>query len=174
MRYAYNFGARYEIIGRVLHGTSVSAYIINDRSTNNKSKIEKGIIEQLALNKQIYNCKGQVYGDIVNLKGIGCKLSELPKYDDDGTLVPEAEKPKKKEPADLKLVGKIHTGRVISDYVVVSLKDPSKQKMRIPKDMVVQLAQDGRILNAKAQMNNGEVILRGAYGVNLAKLAEYR
>lgn len=169
----YNVGARYEIIGRIQNGTTVLSYMINDRTDNSKNMIEKGVVEQLALNKQIYNCTAQVYGNIVNLKGINCKLSKLPKYTEDGNLIPEPEKPKKKAPADLKLVGKIQCGRAISDYVIVALKDTSK-KMKVPKETVLQLAQDGRILNAKIQMNNGEMMLRGTYGVNLAKLPTYK
>lgn len=172
MAAGYNVGAKYEIVGRIQHGTSVMAYMIKDRVENSTSIIEKGIVEQLALNKQIYNCNAQLYGNIVNMKGVNCKLNQLPKYTENGDLVPEEEKPKKKAPADLKLIGKVQTGRVITDYVVAALKDTSK-KMKVPKETVLQLAQEGRILNAKVQMNNGELMLRGNYGVNLSQLTTY-
>lgn len=173
MAVGYNIGAKYEIVGRVQHGTAVIAYMIKDRTNESLTMTEKGIVEQLVLNKQIYNCTAQIYNNIVNLKGINCKLNSMPKYNDAGELIIEEEiKPKKKVPADLKLVGKVQTGRVITDYVVVALADTSR-KMKIPKETVYQLAQDGRILNAKAQMNNGKPMLRGAYGVNLAQLANY-
>lgn len=45
--------------------------------------------------------------------------------------------------------------------------------MKVPKETVLQLAQEGRILNAKVQMNNGELMLRGNYGVNLSQLTTY-
>lgn len=173
MAAGYNVGAKYEIVGRIQHGTSVMAYMVRDRVEDSTSIIEKGIVEQLALNKQIYNCNAQLYGDIVNMKGVNCKLNKLPKYTDSGDLVPEPEKPKKKAPADLKLIGKVQTGRTVTDYIVVALKDTSK-KMKVPKDTVLQLAQDGRILNAKVQMNNGEMMLRGNYGVNLSQLTTYQ
>lgn len=173
MAAGYNVGAKYEIIGRIQHGTSVMAYMVKDRVENSTSIIEKGIVEQLALNKQIYNCNAQLYGDIVNMKGVNCKLNKLPKYTESGDLVPEAEKPKKKAPADLKLIGKVQSGRTVTDYIVVALKDTSK-KMKVPKETVLQLAQDGRILNAKVQMNNGEMMLRGNYGVNLSQLTTYQ
>lgn len=127
MAAGYNVGAKYEIVGRIQHGTSVMAYMIKDRVENSTSIIEKGIVEQLALNKQIYNCNAQLYGNIVNMKGVNCKLNQLPKYTENGDLVPEEEKPKKKAPADLKLIGKVQTGRVITDYVVAALKDTSKK-----------------------------------------------
>ena len=172
MAAGYNVGAKYEIVGRIQHGTSVMAYMVKDRVENSTSIIEKGIVEQLALNKQIYNCNAQLYGNIVNMKGVNCKLNQLPKYTETGDLVPEEEKPKKKAPADLKLIGKVQTGRTITDYVVVALKDTSK-KMKVPKETVLQLAQEGIILNAKVQMNNGELMLRGNYGVNLSQLTTY-
>lgn len=172
MAAGYNVGAKYEIVGRIQHGTSVMAYMVKDRVENSTSIIEKGIVEQLALNKQIYNCNAQLYGNIVNMKGVNCKLNQLPKYTETGDLVPEEEKPKKKVPADLKLIGKVQTGRTITDYVIVALKDTSK-KMKVPKETVLQLAQEGRILNAKVQMNNGELMLRGNYGVNLSQLTTY-
>lgn len=172
MAAGYNIGAKYEIIGRVQHGTSVIAYMVKDRVENSTSIIEKGIVEQLALNKQIYNCNAQLYGNIVNMKGVNCKLNQLSKYTETGDLVPEEEKPKKKAPADLKLIGKVQTGRTVTDYVVVALKDTSK-KMKVPKETVLQLAQEGRILNAKVQMNHGEMMLRGNYGVNLSQLTTY-
>lgn len=173
MAAGYNVGAKYEIIGRIQHGTSVMAYMVKDRVESSTSIIEKGIVEQLALNKQIYNCNAQLYGNIVNMKGVNCKLNQLPKYTESGDLVPEEEKPKKKAPADLKLIGKVQTGRTITDYIVVALKDTSK-KMKVPKETVLQLAQEGRILNAKVQMNNGEMMLRGNYGVNLSQLTTYQ
>lgn len=172
MSTGYNIGAKYEIVGRILHSTSVISYMVKDRTDGKLNMIEKGIVEQLALNRQIYNCNAQIYGNIVNMKGVGGKLNQLPKYDDEGRLLPEPEKPKPKLPADLKLVGKVQSGRAISDYIVVALKDTSKL-MKIPKETVIQLAQDGRILNAKVQMNNGVKMLRGTYGVNLGKLTLY-
>ena len=169
----YNIGAKYEIIGRVSHGTSVVAYMVKDRANGTISKIEKGIIEQLALNKQVYNCQAQIYNDRVNMKGINCKISKLPKYDDNGNPIIIEETTKPKVVADLKLIGKVQSGRAISDYVVISLLEPTK-KMKVPKETVLQLALEGRVTNAKVQMNNGDMILRGSTGESLSQLALYR
>jgi hypothetical protein len=168
----YNVGARYEIVGRVLQGTTVIAYVLRDKVTGNLGTMEKAVVEQLALNKQIYNCSAQVYSGIVNLKGINCKLSKLPKYDINCNPIVDDVNQKKKIRADLKLVGKVQNGRVISDYMVVYLSDPNKV-MKVPRDTVIKLAQEGRIINAKSQMNGSEVMLRGAAGVNLAQLKTY-
>lgn len=168
----YNIGARYEIVGRISKGTSVIAYMLKDKTLDTVDSVEKGVVEQLALNKQIYNCTAQVYGELVNLKGINCKLSKLPKYNEDGKLIDEVPKHKIKAEADLKIVGKMTEGRVITDYVVIHIKQPDNF-MRVPKDTVLQLALDGRFVNAKAQMNGNELMLRGTQGANLNQLTTY-
>ena len=77
--YNYNVSARYTLVGRIMKSTSVVAYVINDRVNGQIYPLGKGVVEQLALNKQIYNSYAQVYGGVVIMKGIGCKISELPK-----------------------------------------------------------------------------------------------
>lgn len=174
MQYHYNIGAQYEIIGRIQSGTTVKYYIIKDRTDDTEHKMEKAVVEQLALNKQIYNCQAQIYGDLVNLKGINCKLSQLPKYDDDCNVLDESDKPKKKKVVkDIRIVGKVHCGKNITDYVVVCISDPEKL-FKVPKDTVLQLAKDGRIVNAKVQYNNGVLILRGTEKDSLSNLTQYK
>lgn len=168
----YNIGARYEIVGRISKGTTVIAYMLKDRTSNSTLSMEKGMVEQLALNKQIYNCTAQVYGNLVNLKGINCKLSKLPKYKEDGDIVGDEPKKKVKVEADLKIVGKITEGRTITHYVVSALKSPDVM-MKVPKETVIQLALEGRFTNAKVQMNGNELMLRGTYGANLNQLTTY-
>jgi hypothetical protein len=170
---SYNVGAQYEIIGRIPKGTTIIAYVLKDKFTGKSHPVEKAIVEQLALNKQIYNCSAQIYGNIVNLKGINCKLNQLPRYDLSGNIVNDESKQKKRVIADLQLVGKIQNGRVISDYVVVSISEPDKL-MKLPRDTVLKLAQDGRIINAKSQMNGSEIMLRGTAGFNLSQLRTYQ
>jgi small nuclear ribonucleoprotein (snRNP)-like protein len=173
MSISYNIGAKYEIIGRVPNGKSISAYILKDKTTGKNVSMEKTIVEQLALNRQIYNCSAQVYGEIVNLKGINCKLSQLPKYDRYCNMIIDKVQEEKEDIADLKLVGKVQNGRVITDYVVVTIKEPDNL-MKLPRDTVIRLAQDGRIVNARSQMNGSEILLRGVQGLNLSKLQSYK
>lgn len=168
----YNIGAKYEIIGRISKGTSVIAYMLKDRTSDSTFSMEKAAVEQLALNKQIYNSTAQVYGNLVNLKGINCKLSKLPKYNEDGTLADETPKKKVKVRADLMLIGKITEGRVITDYIVATIDSPDV-KMKVPKETVIQLALEGRFENAKVQRNGNELMLRGTDGANLNQLATY-
>ena len=81
-------------------------------------------------------------------------------------------KQKNKTKADLKLVGKVQNGRVISDYILVSLDDPNTP-IKINRNTVIELARAGRIINAKSQMNGGEAMLRGVSGFNIAQLKTY-
>lgn len=168
----YNIGARYNIIGRIPQGTTVIAYVLKDSITGNITSLEKGVVEQLALNKQIYNCTAQIYGNIVNLKGIQCKLSKLPRYNPDLTPYIKDKQKNRKTPI-IKLVGKVQNGRSISDYVVESLKEPGRL-MKVPRDTIIKLAQEGLIINAKAQMNGQDIMLRGANGFNLSQLQLYK
>jgi len=174
MQYHLNVGAQYEIVGRIQDGVKVTHYVIKDRTDASVRKMEKSIVEQLALNKQIYNCQAQIYEDLVNLKGINCKISQLQKYDNDLNPIEETEKQKKKKvPRDLRLVGKVQSGKFISDYIVVNINEP-ETRVKIPKDTVLQLAQEGRIINAKVQYNNGTLILRGTEREPLSSLTQYR
>ena len=169
----YNVGAVYEIVGRVVNGTCVSGYLLRDKRDNSVSIVKKSIVEQLALNKQIYNCSAQIYNTIVNLKGINCRLSALPKYNDKGQPIQESPSasPAKKA-GDLKLIGKIQQGREVKAYIVCSVSDADK-KMTISRDKVLVLAQSGRIVNAKSQRNGNTLVLRGDNGFNLSQLKVY-
>ena len=168
----YNIGAKYEIIGRISKGTSVIAYMLRDRTNKQEFPMEKGMVEQLALTKQIYNSTAQVYNDLVNLKGINCKLSKLPKYKEDGTPYDVLPEKKVKLDPDLIIIGKMTEGRMITDYIVTYVSTPDI-KMRVPKETVIQLALDGRFTNAKVQKNGNATILRGIEGTNLNKLDTY-
>lgn len=169
---SYNFGARYEILGRVTEGTTVCGYVIKDRSNGNVEFMDKGKVESLALKKNVYNCTAQVYRDIINLKGINCKLNQLPKFDVNGNRINKVVPTSKKVVADLKIIGKITNGRYISDYVVISKDNPSK-KMKLPREIVLKLAEEGRIMNAKSQVCGNTIVLRGDMGQNLSELKVY-
>lgn len=170
----YNIGARYEIVGRVLSGTTVSAYVLKDILTGKVNMVEKCIVEQLALNKQIYNCSGQIYKSIINLKGIGCKLNQLPRYDNRCMPIVDDDKDKRKITADLELIGKVQKGRAVVAYRVRNLRDKGSKPVIISRDKVIELARSGRIINAKCQMNGSDIMLRGIPGVNLAQLESYQ
>lgn len=166
----YNIGAPYEIMGRITEGTTVIAYIVKNRESDDVINISKEDTEQLALNKQIYNCHAQVYGNLVNLKGINCKLSKLPKYDKDGNEL-EVKYRKKRKQADLILTARIVQGRTVVGYRVSKI-DNLDDYVHLTRDKVMELAKDGKIINAKVQKSNGKVLLRSNNGYNISKLKD--
>ena len=169
----YNVGARYAIIGRVTEGTTVISYMVEDSQTGTKYPMDKQIVEQLALNKQIYNCYAQVYNKIVNLKGINCKLNQMPKYDRDGKRVVEDVKVKRQAKADFEIVGKIPNGRTVVAYVLKPLNNPNAQLVKLSRAEVIELAHAGRISNAKCQFSGGTILLRGIHGKSLNDIKVY-
>lgn len=170
-----NIGARYKIVGRVMNGTIVKSYVLLDMTNNRLAAIEKEIVEQYALNKQIYNCTAQIYNNIINMKGIDCKLSQLPRYNPDCTLADiknKKEKSKDTIKPDIMIVGKIHDGRAITHYVVVCTSEPDRT-LKVKKSKVLALAKNNRIINAKSQYNCGELMLRAKNGFSLNNIASY-
>ena len=168
-----NVGARFEIIGRIMSGTSVTGYMIRDLYSGEVGTFDKSTTEQLALGKQIYNCSAQVYNQIINLKGINCKISKMPRYDENGNIIDEHNKQPKKIIPDLRLVGKVQNGRVVTNYILSPISNPN-ERIEKSKEETLELAKNGRIVNVKSQMNGGEAMLRGAQGFNMSKLQTYQ
>lgn len=169
----FNTNGRLQVIGRITQKTYVYAYVCVDRQTGKRFVVDKKKFEELALNKQVYNCTAQLYNGIVNLKGIECKLNQLPRYTDDGLGVIEKEEQKQKVVPDLVIVGKIQKGKAVLYYVVSKLNDNS-QKIKIARQQVMELARAGRIVNAKCQTNGNSELLRGSNGCNLTEIATYQ
>lgn len=158
----YNILAQYEIIGRVPNGTSIVGYVIRNRMNGEVSILQKGIVEQLALCKNIYNATAQIYNNVVNLKGIGCKLSQMPKYSANGAVIDNIETKKYQIEPFLKIIGRVQRSRVICGYILeYKDKEDNIIRKKFDKDKVLELARAGYIINAKAQLNNGELMLRG-------------
>lgn len=170
---AYHVSARYVLVGRITEGTYVKGYVVFDRYSKTKSTMEKGVVEQLALNKQVYNSTAQVYGNIVNMKGINCKLSELPRFDEHGNKVTKTSKEVNTRKAEYEIVGKVQKGRKVLGYVLVKLNSNQKDKYNLEKSQVLKLAREGKILNAKCQMYGDKLMLRAANGYDLTKLPVY-
>ena len=160
---AYNYSAKYEVVGRVPDGTSVVAYICLDRENGKHTMLSKGIVEQLALNKNIYNVQAQIYNNIVNLKGINCKLSQLPRYNANGSIIENNTVSNKKDIVPfIRIIGRVQKSKSISGYIVeYKTKDNKTARKKIDKEMMLGLARKGYVINAKAQLNNGVLMLRG-------------
>lgn len=170
----YNVCAQFEIIGRITDKTCVLGYMIRDRITGETGMREKGIIEQLAINKQIFNAQAQVWENTVNIKGINCKISKMPRYDKTGRLIEEDKKENQRNKPFLNLIGKVQDGRTIIAYIVEFNKGGELVKAKVSRDDVIKLARDGKIINAKAQSSKGKLMLRNRNGESLDSLAVYR
>lgn len=157
-----NMLAQYEIIGRVPNGTSIAGYVVKNRMTGEVTMLQKGIVEQLALCKNIYNASAQIYNNVVNLKGLGCKLSQLPKYSANGELITTVNTKKYQVEPFLRIIGRVQKYREICGYII-EYRDSNDNLIRrkFTKEKVLELARKGYIINAKAQLNNGELMLRG-------------
>lgn len=158
----FNTLAQYEIIGRIPNGTYIVGYVLNNRITGEQTMVQKGVVEQLALNKNIYNANAQIYNNVVNLKGINCKISKLPKYYANGELIKDNEKSNKVSKPFLRIVGRVQSSREICAYII-EYKDKNNKiaRIRVDKDKVINYAKNGYIENAKVQFNGGELMLRG-------------
>ena len=168
-----NTVARLVVIGRITRGAYVLGYVCEDTQTKQRSLFNKQVFENLVLNKQVINCTGQVYNGLVNLKGIGCKLNQLPRYTEDGTKVIVKDEQKSKVAPDLIIVGKLQKGKSVL-YYVVSKVNNREQSVKLTRTKIMELARAGRIINAKCQMNGDSEVLRAANGFSLADLAVYQ
>lgn len=166
----YNISAQYEIIGRVPDGKSVIGYVLLSRIDNTTMICSRGTVEQLALDKKIYNATAQIYNNSVLIKGINCKLNQLPNYSVDGTKVVSKEK---RSIPKLRIIGRIQNSRVVSSYIVEYESNGESKRRTFTKEEVLDLARRGLIINAKAQLNNGELMLRGI-NEDLGSLRTYR
>jgi hypothetical protein len=167
---SYNSNSKIAIVGRVIEGTYVLAYVLERIDTKERTLEKREIVEKMALAKQIYNCNAQMYNGVANIKGINCKLRQLPKYDIQGNLI-ISEKKEVVVPT-LILVGKVINGREIQSYVLVHVKDRSKEIV-LSRDTVFELARDGRILNVKGQRDGMNKVLRGINNFSLNSIKTY-
>lgn len=161
--------ARYMVIGRYTEGVNILGYMVQDMITGNAGICDRKHVEMMALNKTIENVTAQVYNGKVIMKGLNCKLSELPKYDKNGNLIVAAQK----QPAvteEIIITDRIGDGKTITGYVVALINNGVKcSEARLSRDKVMELARDGKIANARVQMSNGKPVLRGVK-CELAKL----
>lgn len=152
---------RYEVIGRYMAGKRVEGYMVRDRSTGIAAVVSRNKVEQLALNGNIRNVTAQNYGDRVVLKGIGCKLSEMPNYDINGNLVETGWNEAQKQSFE-RIVARIVDGRQTVGYVIeVVVNGRSAGFKELSRENTIAMARLNRLSNARAQMSQGRLVLRG-------------
>ena len=165
--------AKYELLGRVPEGKHIVAYVVKSRITGKTEVVDKQTLEELVINKDVYDVTCQIYNGKVNLRSQNFKLTELPLYDIMGNRIERKVKKGDVIPF-LTITGKIIDNKRIIGYVVENTKLPEKERERVKlsKEKVIEVIKLGYITNAKTQLCNGETIIRG-YGSDLSNLPAY-
>lgn len=70
--------SQYQIVGRYMSGTEVTAYHVAKVGEKSATRLDRDVVAYLAAKGQIVNCKGQLYKGKLILKGVGCRLDQLP------------------------------------------------------------------------------------------------
>lgn len=149
----------YIIIARYREGVNIVGYALKDQN-GNTLKLSKGDTEKLALNKQIKNCTAQKSNGLVIMKGVGCQLKNITTY----TIG------KKQEEEKGEIVAKITDGRNANSYIIAY---KNGNKVTLSREETIVMARNNKLSNAKAQVSNGELVLRGDKGSNLSQLPSY-
>lgn len=155
----------YQIVGRYMDGKEVTGYHLQSLSTGKAGRFTREQIAFLVGRGQITNCTGQLYGDRVLLRGVGCNLDSLPVQQEDGSLsrtdqIGHVRKGTSAVDAmtQMMIIGTINQGRNTVGYVV---RNAGGRVAKISRKSVIEYARAGRIGNARVQMNNGVELLRG-------------
>ena len=164
---------KYTIVGRYLDGVNVLGYAIQNKNTNDIKLLDRVIVEQMALSKEIDNVSAQIYNGKVLLKGKNCKLSTLPNYDSDGSLHRKDEI-QLEDNEELVVTARITQGKSTTGYII-SLRRNGEyiDKKSITREGLMRVAKEGYISNVRVQLSNKKPVLRGM-NCELAKLPIYR
>ena len=149
----------YKVIGRCLNGVKVLKYVLMNTSTNSINIVSKEQMEHLVINKRVVNCIGQYYCGKIIIKGIDCKLNQLPNYTLDGKLIDKKSSDKAKLEPNLYIKSRMVKGRKTIGYVVGLVGQDIEYK--VEKNKVIHLARQGKVYNARVQKLNDKSLLRG-------------
>lgn len=156
------------VVGRCMDGVRVIGYIAVDNSTRARLYFNKEQFQGLVINKQVTNCTGQVYGNKIIIKGVNCQLTKLPKFDVNGNQI-KSENANEKETNKMVIIGKITDSKEVVGYRLKYLSNGQLKYKDVPRKIVLELARDKKIKNARVQMFNNRLLLRGV-DCDLSKL----
>ena len=156
-----------------MDGSDVTGYHIQSIETGKSGRYTKDQICFLVGRGQITNCTAQLYQDKVLLRGNGMRLEDLPIIREDGELRNSDGLGKIRKGTSaaqavemFNIIGTVKAGRNTVGYVIQNAGCGIK---KVKRAQVIQLAQQGKIGNARVQNYNGQILLRGV-GVNLDDL----
>lgn len=156
----------YQIVGRYMDGKEIVGYHLQSLETGKAARFNKEQVAYLVGRGQVTNCEGQIYKDKVLFRGAnGVSLDSLPVIKEDGTLThtDKLGKVRKDTTAQnaltqVMIVGLIVRGRETAGYVV---QNAGGGQTQIPRAQLLQMAQEGKVGNARVQMYQGKPILKG-------------
>lgn len=163
----------YQIVGRYMDGKEVTGYHLQSIDTGKSGKYTKEQVCFLVGRDQVTNCTAQLYQDKVLLRGKGMSLEDLPVQYESGESRNMEQLGRIKRGTtqtqameQFLIVGALKSGRNTVGYVIQNAGGGIK---KIRRNQAIELAQAGRLGNARAQNYNGQVLLRGI-GCNLDEL----
>jgi hypothetical protein len=156
-----------------MNGKEVVGYHLQSMDTGKSKRFSKEQVCFLVGNGQVTNCTGQIYQDSVLLRGVGISLESLPVQQENGTISRTGNVGKVRRGASAEdvmnqfiIVGSIVKGRNVLGYTI---QNAGGGQANVGRDELLQLAKEGKIGNARVQMYNGRLILKGV-GVDLSQL----
>lgn len=163
----------YQIVGRYMDGKEVTAYHLQSIDTGKSGRYTREQIIYLVGRGQITNCVGQLYQDKVILRGNGMNLDDLPVQYEDGKSRNMDKLGRVKKGTDtadamtqFMIIGTIKCGRNTVGYTIQNVGCGIK---KLKREQVLELAEQGKIGNARVQNHKNRKILRGI-NCNIDKL----
>lgn len=165
----------YSMVGRYTSGNQVTGYHLVDTETREGRKFTREQVVFLIGADRVVNCRGQINGGDVIIRGKGFEMRELPIVREDGSINTRqndaAGQMRRGATSEMvlqgvRLVAAVTHGRSTVGYVV---QDTARRLLVLSRMQTMQLAQKGMVNNARVQSNNGTLILRGV-GCNLNEL----
>lgn len=155
----------YQIVGRYMDGKEVTGYHLHSIETGKSGKYTREQVAYLVGRGQVTNCEGQIYKDKVLFRGVGMNIDDLPVQQENGGLSRTDAIGKVRKGTDtasamtqFMLVKSIVSGRNTIGYVIQNAGGATKPANR---QQVLELAQAGRLGNARVQEYQGRLMLRG-------------
>ena len=163
----------YQIVGRYMDGSEVTGYHLQSIETGKSGRYSNEQVYYLVGREQVTNCTGQIYQDKVLLRGKGISLNDLPVINEDGNIknTDNIGKVRRGTSAtdainQFMIVKLIKQGRNTVGYVIQNAGGGTK---KVNRQQILELAQQGKIGNARVQNYQGKILLRGV-NVNLDEL----
>lgn len=155
----------YQIVGRYMNGKEVTAYHLQSLDTGKQGRYTREQVAFLVGRGQVTNCEGQIYQDKVLLRGKDMSLEDLPVQQENGDLsrtgnLGKIRKGTSTEDAltQVMIVGTVVKGRNVLQYIV---QNAGGGRIAVPRQQLLEMAHEGRVGNARVQMYQGRMILKG-------------